>query len=127
MGARSPRKSFRAISSSSRSGAFLATGVNVGGNLFQRHGIFHPLGSREPELLRVPSLRNVATTPPYFHDGSAETLPDAVKAMGFAQLDRVLTEEQIAAIVAFLKTLTGTYQGRPVISATEAQQSVTSP
>src|SRR5262249_5982920 len=34
-------------------------GVNVGGNLFQRHGIFHPLGSPEPELLRVPSLRNV--------------------------------------------------------------------
>jgi cytochrome c peroxidase len=72
-------------------------------------------------------LRNVATTPPYFHDGSAKTLPEAVKAMGIAQLDRVLTEEQIAAIVAFLKTLTGTYQGRSVASAAEAQQSVTSP
>jgi cytochrome c peroxidase len=102
-------------------------GVNVGGNLFQRHGIFHPLGSPKPELVRVPSLRNVATTPPYFHDGSAKTLPEAVRAMGIAQLDRVLTEEQIAAIVAFLKTLTGTYQGRPVASAAEAQQSVTSP
>ena len=65
-------------------------GVNVGGNLFQRHGIFHPLGSPEPVLLRVPSLRNVATTAPYFHDGSASTLPEAVKAMGIAQLDRVL-------------------------------------
>ena len=102
-------------------------GVNVGGNLFQRHGIFHPLGSPKPELLRVPSLRNVATTPPYFHDGSAETLPEAVKAMGFAQLDRVLTEEQITAIVAFLNTLTGAYQGRPVTSSAETQQSVTSP
>jgi len=89
-------------------------GVNVGGNLFQRHGIFHPLGSPEPVLLRVPSLRNVATTPPYFHDGSAPTLPEAVRMMGMAQLDRVLTEPQIAAIVAFLNTLTGTYRGQLV-------------
>ncbi len=87
-------------------------GVNVGGNLFQRHGIFHPLGSPEPVLLRVPSLRNVATTAPYFHDGSAPTLPEAVKVMGIAQLDRVLTEPQIAAIVAFLNTLTGAYRGQ---------------
>jgi cytochrome c peroxidase len=89
-------------------------GVNVGGNLFQRHGIFHPLGSPDPVLVRVPSLRNVATTAPYFHDGSASTLPEAVKAMGVAQLDRVLTDQQIAAIVAFLNTLTGTYQGQAV-------------
>ncbi len=89
-------------------------GVNVGGNLFQRHGIFHPLGSPEPVLLRVPSLRNVATTAPYFHDGSAPTLPEAVKIMGIAQLDRVLTDPQIAAIVAFLNTLTGTYRGQLV-------------
>ncbi len=39
-------------------------GLNVGGNLFQRRGIFHPLGSAAPALVRVPSLRNVATTPP---------------------------------------------------------------
>ena len=75
-------------------------GVNVGGNLFQRHGIFHPIGSPEPALVRVPSLRNVATTPPYFHDGSTPTLSEAVKTMGSAQLDRVLTDQQIAAIVA---------------------------
>jgi cytochrome c peroxidase len=92
-------------------------GVNVGGNLFQRHGIFHPLGSPEPEWLRVPSLRNVATTPPYFHDGSAATLSDAVRKMGYAQLDRVLTDQQIAEIVAFLKTLTGVYAGRIITSA----------
>src|SRR6202007_347564 len=49
-------------------------GVNVGGNLFERSGIFHPLASPKPEILRVPSLRNVAVTPPYFHDGSAPTL-----------------------------------------------------
>ena len=89
-------------------------GVNVGGNLFQRHGIFHRLGSPEPEVVRVPSLRNVATTAPYFHDGSASTLVEAVKAMGTAQLDQVLSEEQIAAIVTFLKTLTGLYKGVPV-------------
>ncbi|UGY12657.1 cytochrome-c peroxidase [Bradyrhizobium septentrionale] len=93
-------------------------GVNVGGNLFQRHGIFHPLGSPEPALVRVPSLRNVATTAPYFHDGSAATLPEAVKAMGVAQLDRVLTDQQTAAIVAFLNTLTGTYRGQAVRPAT---------
>ena len=89
-------------------------GVNVGGNLFQRHGIFYPLGSPEPVLLRVPSLRNVATTPPYFHDGSAPTLPEAVRMMGMAQLDRVLTKPQITAIVAFLNTLTGTYRSQLV-------------
>ena len=92
-------------------------GVNVGGNLFERHGIFHPLASPKPEILRVPSLRNVATTPPYFHDGSAATLSEAVRRMGTAQLDRTLSDEQIKAIVAFLNTLTGTFRGAPVIAA----------
>jgi len=95
-------------------------GVNVGGNMFQRHGIFHPLGSTEPVMLRVPSLRNVATTAPYFHDSSAATLSDAVKSMGIAQLDRVLNDQQISTIVAFLNTLTGTYRGKEVRSATAA-------
>ena len=93
-------------------------GVNVGGNLFQRHGIFRPLGTPDPEWVRVPSLRNVATTPPYFHDGSAPTLSDAVKAMGIAQLDRVLTQQEVAAIIAFLNTLTGTYRGRAITPPT---------
>jgi cytochrome c peroxidase len=95
-------------------------GVNVGGNLFQRHGVFHPLGSAEPVLVRVPSLRNVAATPPYFHDGSAPTLSEAVGAMGIAQLDRVLTDQQIAAIILFLNTLTGTYRSEVVRPATDA-------
>src|SRR5271166_1333618 len=102
-------------------------GMNVGGNLFERHGIFHPLGSPEPEQARVPSLRNVATTPSYFHDGSAATLSEAVKAMGFAQLDRVLTDEQTAAIVSFLKTLTGTYKGAPVTSGVVAPHAAAAP
>ena len=85
-------------------------GVNVGGNLFERHGVFRPIGSPKPELLRVPSLRNVATTPPYFHDGSAPTLNDAVRRMAAAQLNQSLSGEQIDSIVAFLGTLTGKYR-----------------
>jgi len=100
-------------------------GVNIGGNLFQRHGIFHPLGTAEPVLLRVPSLRNVSATPPYFHDGSAATLSEAVKAMGIAQLDRVLTDQQVASIVAFLDTLTGTYRGQVIRSATATPRTST--
>jgi cytochrome c peroxidase len=90
--------------------------VNVGGNLFQRHGIFRPLASPKPEIVRVPSLRNVAITPPYFHDGSAPTLREAVRKMGEAQLDQRLTDQQIEAITAFLNTLTGTYRGTPVVA-----------
>ena len=89
-------------------------GVNVGGNLYQRHGIFHPLASPDPEILRVPSLRNVATPAPYFHDGSAQTLEDAVRKMANAQLGRTLSDQQITAIVAFLGTLTGTFRDVPV-------------
>src|SRR5215469_5432277 len=92
-------------------------GVNVGGNLFERHGIFAPLAAPKPEILRVPSLRNVAVTPPYFHDGSAPTLEDAVRRMAAAQLDRTLSDQQTSAIVAFLRTLTGSYRGRPVTQA----------
>ena len=97
-------------------------GVNVGGNMYQRHGIFHPLASPKPEIVRVPSLRNVAVTPPYFHDGSAATLSKAVQAMGYAQLDRTLTDDQTNAIVAFLNTLTGTYLGKPVSPGGQLRQ-----
>ena len=89
-------------------------GVNIGGNLFERQGIFHPLARAEPAVLRVPSLRNVATTAPYFHDGSAPTLQIAVRKMGLAQLNTTLTDEQVEAIVAYLRTLTGTFRGAPV-------------
>jgi cytochrome c peroxidase len=92
-------------------------GVNVGGNLFERQGIFRPLAAPKPEVLRVPSLRNVAVTAPYFHDGSAATLEDAVRKMAAAQLDRKLSAEQVGSIVAFLRTLTGTYRGAPVTAA----------
>ena len=89
-------------------------GANVGGNLFERSGIFHPLTHSGSILLRVPSLRNVATTAPYFHDGSAPTLAEAVRRMASAQLNRTLTDQQDQEIVAFLQTLTGDYDGSPV-------------
>ncbi|HTO60833.1 MAG TPA: cytochrome c peroxidase [Bradyrhizobium sp.] len=92
-------------------------GVNVGGNLFERQGVFRPLVSGPPRVVRVPSLRNVATTAPYFHDGSAATLEDAVRRMAAAQLDRTLSDQQVASLVLFLKTLTGRYRGSPAVGA----------
>jgi cytochrome c peroxidase len=92
-------------------------GVNIGGNLYERHGIFHPLASPLPELLRVPSLRNVAAMAPYFHDGSVPNLDDAVRQMGLAQLDRALSDQQVTTIVAFLKTLTGKFRDHLVVAA----------
>ena len=92
-------------------------GVNVGGNLVERQGIFHPLVEGPPETVRVPSLRNVATTAPYFHDGSAATLQDAVRRMARSQLDRTLTDDDVESLVAFLRTLTGNYRGSPVAGA----------
>jgi len=92
-------------------------GVNVGGNLFSRHGIFRPLASALPRVLRVPSLRNVEVTAPYFHDGSAPTLQDAIRRMGVSQLNSTLTDRQVDSIARYLKTLTGNYRGRPVRGA----------
>ena len=58
-------------------------------------------------VFKVPTLRNVAMTPPYFHDGSVPTLPAAVRVMARVQLGRALTDGEIADIVAFLESLTG--------------------
>lgn len=63
---------------------------------------------------KVPVLRNVALTAPYFHDASQETLADAVRAMALHQGYRAFTAKEIADVVAFLKTLTGEYQGVPL-------------
>ncbi|WP_246692224.1 MULTISPECIES: cytochrome c peroxidase [unclassified Methylobacterium] len=89
-------------------------GVNVGGNLFEKVGIFVTIPNKAAEVLRVPSLRNVAVTAPYFDDGGIATLPEAVRLMARAQLGRELTASQTDAIVAFLGTLTGSYAGRPL-------------
>jgi cytochrome c peroxidase len=92
-------------------------GVNLGGNLFERSGVFHPVGGSNVQLLLVPSLRNIAVMAMYFHNGSAATLDKAVAEMSYAQLDRHLSDDQIEAISAFLGTLTGRYDGRQLTQA----------
>ncbi|VAX00846.1 Cytochrome c551 peroxidase [hydrothermal vent metagenome] len=64
---------------------------------------------------RVPTLRNIALTAPYFHNGSVKTLNEAVRVMARAQRNRVLTDQQAANLVAFLESLTGEFvvQKRP--------------
>jgi cytochrome c peroxidase len=58
-------------------------------------------------VFRAPSLRNVAMTAPYLHDGSVQKLPDAVRVMGRAQLWVALADDEIREIVTFLESLTG--------------------
>jgi cytochrome c peroxidase len=58
-------------------------------------------------VFRVPMLRNIAKTPPYFHDGSVETLDRAVRVMGTTQLGRKLDDAAVTSIVSFLESLTG--------------------
>lgn len=96
-------------------------GPNLGGNSFQKMGVVEPYRSDSPAegrsavtgddadrfSFKVPTLRNVELTYPYFHDGAADTLPQAVDMMGRLQLGKTFTVEENAQIVAFLKTLTG--------------------
>ena len=96
-------------------------GVAVGGNSFQRMGLVEPYKTDNPAEgrvavtgadadrfnFKVPTLRNVELTYPYFHDGAADTLAEAVDTMGRIQLGKKFTPEENAKIVAFLKTLTG--------------------
>lgn len=96
-------------------------GQNIGGNSFQKMGIVEPYKANSPAegrvayskdevdrfKFKVPTLRNVELTYPYFHDGAANTLKEAVDTMGRVQLGRKFTDEENAQIVAFLKTLTG--------------------
>jgi cytochrome c peroxidase len=106
-------------------------GRNIGGNLFQKFGIFYDyIGERgditkedygkfnttnrqmDKFVFKVPSLRNIALTAPYLHDGSAETLDEAVLIMGKTQLGKVLTQKEVYLIISFLKTLTGEYEDK---------------
>ncbi|MBC7371825.1 MAG: c-type cytochrome [Bdellovibrionaceae bacterium] len=101
-------------------------GRNIGGNMFQAVGIaadyFKDRGGEYPSdlgrynvtrseadrhVFKVPSLRNVALTAPYFHDGSAKTLEDAVRKMAKYQLGRQLAPQDVSELVDFLGTLTG--------------------
>jgi len=97
----------------------------LGGQMYQKFGVFEPYETltksqavdegriavtKNPTdrfVFKVPVLRNVAETPPYFHDGSVDKLADAVMIMAKVQLARDLTREQIGDIAAFLTSLTG--------------------
>lgn len=63
---------------------------------------------------KVPTLRNIELTYPYLHDGSASTLEDAVKAMSKYQIEKPLTESECKQVVAFLRSLTGCLNGKPL-------------
>jgi cytochrome c peroxidase len=96
-------------------------GEAVGGNSFQKMGVVEPYQTASDAQgmagvtgkdadrfkFKVPTLRNVEMTYPYFHDGAAQTLAEAVDIMGRLQLGKKFTEEENAKIVAFLKTLSG--------------------
>jgi len=74
----------------------------------------------DENLWKVPTLRNIALTAPYFHNGSVKTLEQAVTIMGQVQLGKDLTKEEIADIVAFLNALTGEFpkQAMPTLPGT---------
>jgi cytochrome c peroxidase len=105
-------------------------GVNIGGNLYERLGVMRLFFKGAPAsaatnlgreavtgkaedryVFKVPSLRNVALTAPYFHDGSVATLEEAVLIMGRYQLGIEIPQGDIKLIVIFLHTLTGEYAG----------------
>jgi len=72
---------------------------------------------RDRHRFKVPGLRNIEHTWPYYHDGTRETLEEAVRDMGLYQSGVELTEGETASIVAFLKSLTGEYNGVPVTTS----------
>ena len=107
-------------------------GVGVGGNMFQKFGVMgnyfvdrkRPIEQvdlgrfnlthkeEDKHVFKVPSLRLVTQTAPYFHDGSVQSLDEAIKIMGKYQLGREIPEQDILLIKAFLSTLIGSYQGQ---------------
>lgn len=111
-------------------------GINIGGNLYQKFGVFYNYIAERGDIkkadygrmnitnrqmdafvFKVPSLRNIAVTAPYLHDGSAETLDEVIIIMGKTQLGRILSKDEIQLIKAFLKTLTGEYNNKSLDEA----------
>lgn len=97
-------------------------GQNIGGTMYQKIGIFEPYPNQEnlgryeitkiesdKMVFKVPSLRNVAKTAPYYHDGSIPTLDACVQFMAYYQLGRFLDQQTVDDIVAFLESLTGEF------------------
>jgi len=108
-------------------------GANVGGNLFVKFGVWNnyftdrgalsnaDLGrynvtgrERERHVFKVPSLRAAAATPPYFHDGSEETLEGAIFIMAFYQLGISLTPDKVEHLAGFIRSLAGNIDGQPI-------------
>jgi cytochrome c peroxidase len=109
-------------------------GAYVGGTLYQKAGVVNPWFTTSDQgrfqvtedpadrmVFKVPSLRNIEETWPYFHDGSVQRLPDAISLMAWHQTGRELDEAQIASILTWLRTLTGPvdfdYINEPVLPA----------
>ena len=112
-------------------------GVNLGGESYELMGLReHYFAARGLEMteedngrfkqtqqerdrhrFKVPGLRNVALTWPYYHDGTRTTLEEAVRDMGRYQSGVMLTDAETSDIVAFLNSLTGEYQGKPLTNA----------
>lgn len=96
------------------------SGTLLGGNMYQKVGLIEPWPNQEDQgrfgltqndadkmMFKVPSLRNIEKTAPYFHDSSATTLEDAVRKMAKHQLGKSLDDQQVTDITIFLNTLTG--------------------
>ncbi|WP_257455203.1 cytochrome-c peroxidase [Archangium lipolyticum] len=106
-------------------------GPSVGGTSFQKLGLIEDFPTEdkgrfevtqnEEDLhkFRVPTLRNVEKTGPWFHDGSVKELPTAVRLMAKHQLGMSFTDAEVDDIVAFLKSLTGELPGDDILSAPE--------
>ncbi len=105
--------------------------ATLGGQLYRKLGFVFPYETEDPgrekltgdpadrHVFKVPSLRNIAETGPYFHDGSITTLEEAVRLMGYHQIGVTLDDQQVADLVAFLGALTGEvdadYVARPIL------------
>jgi cytochrome c peroxidase len=101
------------------------SGTYVGGRMYQKFGLVEPYwtltksteidegrftvtkDANDKYVFKVPGLRNVAMTAPYFHDGSVDGLAEAVGIMARVQLEKTLASPEVESIVAFLNSLTG--------------------
>lgn len=97
------------------------SGPLLGGQMYQKMGLVHAYANtrdkgrmavtgkpQDEYFFKVPALRNIADTAPYFHDGEVATLEEAVRQMAWLQLGRRLSDEQVADISAFLRSLSNT-------------------
>lgn len=95
------------------------SGPLLGGNIYHKSGLIHPYENQkdlgrfevtglesDKYMFKVPMMRNVALTEPYFHDGGVPTLKQAVKKMAYMNLGKEISDEDRDLIIAFLKSLT---------------------